>query len=160
MTTRRTIKHVIISLAAWAMIAGVASSFSAFAQSAPAQQEPKESAYIVEWVYRVKWGYQDEFNKIFTKYQIAILNKEKEEGLVTKYIVQRPGLHTSEDNRWDLRVLIYYKDQASQAKGRTVARTLFPDQETFKKEEQRRWELTLVHWDLPIREVDPNAEQK
>lgn len=153
-------KHVIIALASWTLLAGVAGSLPAFAQNTAPRQESQEPAYIMEWVYRVKWGYQDEFIKIFTKYQIAILNKEKEEGLVTKYIVQRPGLHTSEDNRWDLRVLIYYKDQASQVKGHAIAQTLFPDQETFRKEEQRRWELTLVHWDLPIREVDLNAEQK
>jgi len=30
---------------------------------------------------------------------------------------------------------------------------LFPDQETFKREEDRRWELTANHWDLPIHVV-------
>ena len=58
-------------------------------------QEP----YIVEWVYKVKFGHQDEFWKIFQKYQIATLNKEKEQGAVLKYEVFRPGLHTSEDRR-------------------------------------------------------------
>jgi hypothetical protein len=36
---------------------------------------------------------------------------------------------------------------------------LFPDQQTFKKEENRRWEITEAHWDLPIRVVDPNAAE-
>jgi hypothetical protein len=39
----------------------------------------------------------------------------------------------------------------------TVARQLFPDHATFKREENHRWELIEAHWDLPIREVDPHA---
>jgi hypothetical protein len=113
--------------------------------------------YIVEWVYKVKWGYQDEFWQIFQKYQIATLNKEKELGGVLKYEVFRPGLHTSEDHRWDYRIVIYYKDVASSSQGSTVEKQLFPDQAKMKHEEQRRWELTEVHWDLPIHQIDPNA---
>ena len=68
---------------------------------APGQQpsaSPSVSAsdkpYLVEWVYKVKWGYADEFWQIFKKYQIAILNREKELGYITSYTVYRPGLHT------------------------------------------------------------------
>ena len=31
-----------------------------------------------------------------------------------------------------------------------IARQLFPDQGAFIREENRRWELTTNHWDLPI----------
>ena len=109
--------------------------------------------YIVEWVYKVKWGYQDEFWQIFQKYQIATLNKEKELGGVLKYEVFRPGLHTSEDHRWDYRIVIYYKDVASSSQGGKVEKQLFPDQANMKHEEQRRWELTEV------RQIDPNATE-
>ena len=122
-------------------------------------QPPNPQPYIVEWVYKVKWGYQDEFWQIFQKYQIATLNKEKELGGVLKYEVFRPGLHTSEDHRWDYRIVIYYKDAASSSQGNKVEKQLFPDQAKMKHDEQRRWELTEVHWDLPIRQVDPNASE-
>jgi hypothetical protein len=125
----------------------------------PAKGQSANSPYIVEWVYKVKWGYQDEFWQIFQKYQIATLNKEKELGSVLKYEVFRPGLHTSEDHRWDYRIVIYYKDVASSSQGGKVEKQLFPDQATMKREEQRRWELTEVHWDLPIRQIDPNARE-
>jgi hypothetical protein len=124
------------------------------AQSAKQQNEPP---YIVEWVYRVKLGHQDEFWQIFKKYQIATLNREKELGQVLRYEVFRPGLHTSEDQRWDYRIVIYYKNVASSSGGGAVERQLFPDQETMKREETRRWDLTEMHWDLPIRQIDPNA---
>ena len=38
----------------------------------------------------------------------------------------------------------------------TITKQLFPDQDTFKREEQRRFEILLAHWDLPIVEVDLN----
>lgn len=122
-----------------------------------ASAQETRQPYIVEWVYKVKWGYQDEFWKLFQKYQIATLNKEKELGDVLRYEVFRPGLHTSEDHRWDYRVIIYYKDVTSSSNGGKIEKQLFPDQATMKREEQRRWELTEDHWDLPIRQIDPNA---
>ena len=123
---------------------------------AGAKAQQAKRPYIVEWVYKVKLGYDDEFWQIFQKYQIKILDKEKELGGLVKYEVFRPSLHTSEDRRWDYRVVLYYKDEASLAQGQGLERQLFPDQATMKREERRRWEVTEVHWDLPIHEVDPH----
>jgi hypothetical protein len=131
----------------------------AFLPLGTARGQQANQPYIVEWVYKVKWGYQDEFWQIFQKYQIATLNKEKELGSVLKYEVFRPGLHTSEDHRWDYRIVIYYKNVESSSGGGKVEKQLFPDQATMKREEQRRWELTEVHWDLPIRQIDPNVAE-
>ena len=136
---------------------GILAALAVGGRLALAQRPSSPAPYIVEWVYRVKWGHQDEFWQIFQKYQIATLNKEKELGGVVKYEVFRPGLHTSEDQRWDYRIVIYYKDVASSSQGGAVERQLFPDRAALKREENRRWELTEVHWDLPIRQIDPNA---
>ena len=32
---------------------------------------------------------------------------------------------------------------------------LWPDQETYKREEQRRFEILLGHWDLPVTNITP-----
>jgi hypothetical protein len=40
----------------------------------------------------------------------------------------------------------------------THAKTLFPDQESYKREEQRRFEILLAHWDLPVRSLDLNEK--
>jgi hypothetical protein len=149
-TTRRTLMLLALCALPLGFGGGVARAQST-------QSQASAPPYIVEWVYRVKWGQQDEFWQIFKKYQIAVLNKEKELGLVTKYEVFKPGLHTSEDQRWDLRVIIYYKDYQSHDQGAGVSKQLFTDQAALKRDENRRWELTEVHWDLPIRQVDPNA---
>jgi hypothetical protein len=35
-----------------------------------------------------------------------------------------------------------------------LKKQLFPDQETYQKEEQRRFEILLSHSDVPIKSVD------
>lgn len=136
------------ALAALALIAGAG---PAFAQSAP-----RSKPYEVEWVYRIKYGFQDEWWRIFQKYQIAILDREKQLGYVLDYTVTRPGLHVSEDSRWDYRVVIDYPNPDAATHEEEVTRALFPDSATRKAEENRRWELTLNHWDLPIHQIDPH----
>jgi hypothetical protein len=130
------------------------------ARAQPAQA-PRAGAprYLVEWVYRTKWGYKDEFFDIFKKYQVPVLDREKQLGYIVDYTIYTPGLHTSEDARWEYRIVITYKDQASSSHGAEVTKQLFPDQATLKREENRRWELTVAHWDLPIRIVDPHAAE-
>jgi len=139
----------------------VVAFFLALATTTSAQA-PKngdsEKPYVVEWVYKVKWGHADEYWQLFKKYQIAILNREKELGYVTSYTVYRPGLHTGEDTRWEFTVLINYKNQAAAGHSREITRQLFPDQDALKRDENHRWELVEAHWDLPIREIDPNGD--
>jgi hypothetical protein len=104
---------------------------------------------------------KDEWWRIFKKYQIAILERQKQLGYVKEYTVFAPSLHTSEDSRWDYRVIIVRasEDAPPGQSEDEVAKQLFPDQETFNKEENRRWELTTNHWDLPIHVVKVNAAE-
>ena len=39
-----------------------------------------------------------------------------------------------------------------------LIKQLYPDQDTYKKEEQRRFEILDAHWDLPIKDVDLDAK--
>jgi hypothetical protein len=139
-----------LSLAALTLIAPITIK----AQSTPSPAKP----YLVEWVYRVQYGHQDEWWSLFRKYQIAALDREQQLGYVTSYTVYGPGLNTSEDSRWDYRTVITYKDQPSSTHEGEVLRQLFSDQSILHKEENRRWELTSNHYDLPIHIVDPHAE--
>ena len=142
------------SAARWTPLAFALISRAALAQNltTPAAAPP-----IVEWVYQVKWGYFDDFWAIFQKYQIPILDEEKKQGLVTRYIVQRGSGHVGESERWDLRVLIYYRDAAATSQGRVIENKLFPNQAAFRKDERERWRLTLAHWDRNLTELDPHA---
>jgi len=155
-TGRKTVLTVAVAVLVFSCVD------SAFAQQGTSVSSSaaslSEKPYLVEWVYKVKWGYADEFWEIFKKYQIATLNREKELGYVTSYTVYRPGLHTGEDTRWEYRVVITYKDQASAGHGAEVERELFPDRAAQKREENRRWQITEAHYDLPIHAIDPNGD--
>jgi hypothetical protein len=115
---------------------------------------PGVEGYEVEWVYRVRYGFIDEWWEIFRKYQVPILDRAKELGYILDYRIYHPIFHTDEAARWDYRVEIRFRDfDASKHEGE-IARELFPDSATRKREENRRWELTTNHWDLPIYQVD------
>ena len=147
-------------LAATALVVLVSGVLQARAQQTSASPSVSlgDKPYLVEWVYKVKWGYADEFWQIFKKYQIPVLNREKELGYLTAFTVYRPGLHTGEDTRWEYRIVITYKNQSSSGHGAEITKQLFADQATLKREEKRRWELTEAHYDLPIRLIDPNGD--
>lgn len=144
------------------MIRGLAATLALVTALGPfgfrqAQAQTAKSLYQMEWVYRVKYGFQDEWWRIFQKYEIAALDEEKRRGYVVDYYVDVPDLHASEDARWDYRIIITFKDRDAATHEDEVTRALFPDQATFRRDESRRWELTANHWDLPIHKVDAHA---
>ena len=151
-------RSLLVAVSALVVLVAAAPRSRAQQTTASRSASGSEKPYLVEWVYRVKWGHADEFWQIFKKYQIPVLNREKELGYVLSYTVYRPGFHTGEDTRWEFRIVIAYKNLASSNHGREVTKQLFPDQATLNREENRRWELTEAHYDLPIRIIDPNGD--
>jgi hypothetical protein len=146
-------------------LAAVLASVCSIVPAATAQQSAGSATAAkpdtVEWVYRLRYGYHDEWFRIFRKYQIAILERQRQLGYVKDYTIWAPGLHTSEDSRWDYRIIITRAshDAPPGQSESDIARELFPDQEAFHRDENRRWELTTNHWDLPIYRVDSNATE-
>jgi hypothetical protein len=108
-----------------------------------------------QWVYRVKYGFKDEWWKLFQKNQLSVLNREKDLGYVINYTIYEPAFHISEESRWDFQLIIVFKSQEASTHASEIERQLFPDRDQFKKEENRRWELTTNHWDMPVNFVDP-----
>ena len=127
------------------------------AMSAPTDP-PKDKPFVAEYYYTAQWGHADEFIRLFKKNHWPVLKKQVESGRFLKVTAVKPRYHTTEDGRWDYRVTIVFKDVAAAHEGSSgeeaIKKQLFPDQETFKKEEQRRFEILKAHWDLPIEDVD------
>lgn len=126
------------------------------AQSAAAS-EGSAQPYVIEYYYKAKWGHADEFLALFKKNHYPVLKKEMELGRILKVSMTSPRYHTTEDGRWDYRVTIVFKNAAianDSFDSTTLIKQLYPDQETYKKEEQRRFEILDAHWDLPIKDVD------
>jgi len=126
-------------------------SFASLALAQPPQA--KEQPFVVEYYYKAKWGYADEFIRLFKKNHYPVLKKQIEGGRILEVRAERPRYHTTEEGRWDYRVTIVFKNAAvaSDASGEeAITKQLYPDQETFKREEQRRFEILIAHWDTPI----------
>jgi hypothetical protein len=126
---------------------------SSQAQSANTSDKP----FVVEYYYKTKWGHADEFLKLFKKNHYPLLKKQVEMGRMLKVWMDQPRYHTTEDGRWDYRVTIVFKNAAvlhSSFDEAALVKQMYPDQATFQKEEQRRFEVLLAHWDLPIAPVD------
>ena len=122
-----------------------------------AAAEAKDEPYVVEYYYKTKWGYAEEFLTLFKKNHYPVLKKEMELGRVLRVSVITPRLHGTEDGRWDYRVTIVFKSAAianDNFDSEALARQLYPDQESFRKEEQRRFEILDGHWDVPVKNVE------
>jgi hypothetical protein len=87
------------------------------------------------------------------KNHFPVLKKQMETGRILSVTAVKPRYHATEEGRWDYRVTIVFKNIAAgldQASEEAIIKRLFPDQETYKREEQRRFEILLGHWDVPV----------
>jgi len=135
----------------WSTTAGAGSQQSAMAADA------KDQPFVIEYYYKAKWGHAEEFLTLFKKNHYPVLKKEIELGRMLKVSMTVPRYHTTEDGRWDYRVTIVFKNAAianDNFDSSAIIKQLYPDQDTYKKEEQRRFEVLDAHWDLPIKDVD------
>lgn len=128
------------------------------AQGAPPQQAA-DQPYAMEYYYKAQWGRQQEFLDLFLRNHYPLLQKNMEGGRILSVKIEQPANHTTEDGRWDYRVTIRFKNStaattANPDEARFI-RQLWPDQERYKREEQRRFEILLAHWDLPVTDITP-----
>lgn len=125
--------------------------------SSSSKEIATDPPFIAEYYYKAKWGHAEEFLTLLKKNHLPILKKEIELGRLLQVNISQPRYHTTEDGRWDYRVTIVFKNAkvANEAFDEAaLARQIYPDQDTFHKEEQRRFEILEAHWDLPIKPVD------
>ena len=140
-----------------ALLAVLAAAF-AWGQGAP-PQGGADQPYSVEYYYKVQWGHQQEFLQLFLKNHYPLLKKVEATGKILSVKIESPAYHTTEDGRWDYRVTIRYKNSTLATTANPdeegMIKQLWPDQATYLKEEQRRFEILLGHWDLPVTDITP-----
>lgn len=145
-------KHL-LSVMLLFLLTGVAS-----AQGAPPQGAAGQP-YTMEYYYRVQWGHQQEFMQLFLRNHYPLLKKNMESGRMLSVKIETPANHMTEDARWDFRVTIQFKNSTvattPNPEEESLIKQLWPDQETFKREEQRRFEILEAHWDLPVTDITP-----
>jgi len=131
---------------------------SLFAQGAPPQGGANHP-YAMEYYYKVQWGHQQEFLNLFLKNHYPLLLERAKSGDFVSVKIETPANHMTEESRWDYRVTITFKNStvattANPAEEETKKK-LFPDQAAYQREEQRRFEILLAHWDIPITDITP-----
>jgi hypothetical protein len=154
-------RRIVVALVGVAIAAGFAGSVYSRAQGAPPQSSAGQP-YAIEYYYKCQWGHQEEFLQLFLKNHYPLLKKIQTTGRIVSVKVESPAYHTTEDGRWDYRVTIVYKNStvatSSNPDEDALIKQLWPDQETYKREEQRRFEILLGHWDLPVTDITPEKQ--
>jgi hypothetical protein len=132
-----------------------------FGQGAP-PQGASDQPYAVEYYYKTQWGHQQEFLQLFLKNHYPLLRKNVESGRMLSVKIETPANHMTEDSRWDYRVTIRFKNSTlattANPEEEHMIRQLWPNQDVYKREEQRRFEILRAHWDLPVTDITPASK--
>lgn len=144
------------SLAALALAAVASLPAVPAAGQAPPGIDPN-APFVVDYYYKVRWGFAAEFIQLFKRNHYPVLKKQMEMGRILQVTAVAPLYHGTEDGRWDYRVTIVYKNAAAHAQEpdlEPILRELYPDRAKFERDEQRRFEILVAHWDVPLAPVD------
>jgi hypothetical protein len=106
----------------------------------------------VLYFYRTRWGAHDEFVDLFRRNHWPILRDQLQAGRYTDVEMWTPRFHGEGRADWDVLVSITYRDWAAiqEHSDAGIAERLYPDQERFRAEERRRFELLEAHWDVVL----------
>jgi hypothetical protein len=149
-------------LLAAAILAAVASPGHTIAAQAPAAQAASRSERTVWYFYRVKWGFQDEFVRLFQRNHYPVLKEEMKGGRIKDVRTYVPTYHGDGRADWTFAVVIVYRDTAAMvgpSNDAEIVKRLYPDAATFAREEQRRFEILDAHWDVPLNELDLDTKK-
>jgi hypothetical protein len=114
-----------------------------------------DAPVTVEYYYKVKWGHQEEFIELFRRNHYPILAEQVKSGRLLKFEAWEPRFHGEGRSDWTFMTVIVYRNwQAFGESGSAeLIQRLYPDQETYKRDERRRFEILDAHWDVPLKPV-------
>lgn len=118
-----------------------------------------DKSLTVWYFYRIAWGHHSEFIELFRKNHYPVLAEKVKSGRFVSVRCVEPKFHGDGRADWHFATEIVFKDAASvfDPSDPEIPKRLYPDQETFKREEQRRFELIESHWDVPLKDTDMGA---
>ena len=142
-----------------AVLAGMLLGASAAGAQAPPKQsasEPKTTWYF----YTVKWGYQDEFLDLFQRNHYPVLKAKQQAGQFLSVRTFVPEFHGDGRADWTFAVeLVVPPTPPATPTDEEIIARLFPDRAKFAREEQRRFEILIAHWDVPLNRIDLDSRK-
>jgi hypothetical protein len=117
----------------------------------------------VSFYYKVKWGAQAEFESLYFRNYHPVLLAQVGEGKRMKGVeVYKPTYHGDGRADWTFLVVVTYLNADASLESshdQTIIARLYPDQQKYKHEEARRFELLDAHWDIPLTAVTPPSQR-
>ena len=127
----------------------------AFASAAGGGQ-PDGAPVMIEYYYKLVPGGTSEWLALYKKNHNPILKQLMKEGLLKSEKLYARRFH-AETPAWDYKVVMVWRDWAALEEAHQrepeIIRELYPNQEDHDRQEKRRWELTVAHWDDVLNEV-------
>jgi len=131
--------------------------FSLLLTTKPVTAQAQEESFTVEYYYKIKWGYANDFIDLWKKNHYPLQKKALENGEILNITAEKPIMHSGEDTRWDFKVTVVYKN-AILGIGHEVTdqykKQLYPNLDKLTKDEKYRFELILAHWDVIIENIE------
>jgi hypothetical protein len=123
-----------------------------------AQAPPKQSAgesKVTWYFYTVKWGFQDEFLDLFQRNHYPILKAREKAGQFLSVRTYVPEFHGDGRADWTFAVeLVSPPNPPVTPTTDDIVAKLYPDAAKFTREEARRFEILVAHWDAPLNRVN------
>jgi len=115
-------------------------------QAPPASSDPR---IIVESYYKLSPGKTGEWLDLYRAQHLPVLKQRRQDGAIEQILIYRPLLHQGSPD-WDFKVILVYRDSAAfgdRQRFEAAERIIYPDWKAHQQAEQRRWEITVKHWD-------------
>jgi hypothetical protein len=123
-----------------------------------AQAPPKQAAgepKVIWYFYTVKWGFQDEFLDLFQRNHYPLLKAREKAGQYVSVRTFVPEFHGDGRADWTFAVeLVVPPNAPATPTNEEFIAKMYPDRAKFDKEEQRRFEILVAHWDVPLNRLD------
>jgi hypothetical protein len=139
-------------------IAGIAAAIVLASVAGGAQAPPKQAAgepKVTWYFYTVKWGFQDEFLDLFQRNHYPVLKAREKAGQFRSVRTYVPEFHGDGRADWTFAVeLVAPPNPPATPTTEEIVAKLYPDRAKFVREEQRRFEILVAHWDSPLNRID------
>jgi hypothetical protein len=162
MTTTPLSRTVLLCCAVLTAFGTRSGTVDASRAQAPAAQSGSRAERATWYFYKVRWGHQEEFVRLFQKNHYPVLKEQIKSGRMTSVKTYAPTYHGDGRADWTFAVVITFRDAAAMmapSGEEDIVKRLYPDRATFQKEEQRRFEILDAHWDVPLNELDMDARR-
>jgi len=118
--------------------------------------QPTAQPITIEYYYKLAPGGSAEWLALYNKNHNPLLKELMKEGLLKSEKLYTRRFH-AESPAWDYKIVMIWRDWSAleEAHNREpeILKSLYPDKEDHDRQEKRRWELTLSHWDDVLDEV-------